>query len=78
MRRSLPPLLVLALFLLHDDSWLWSDRRLVMGLPAGMIYHLAYCLAATAVMALLVLRFWPQHLEVEPEPAEPREPGGSR
>ena len=40
-------LLGVALFyLLHNDLWLWHDPRLVGGLPIGLVYHLAYCLAA--------------------------------
>jgi hypothetical protein len=49
-------LLGIALFyLLHNDLWLWRDPRLVLGLPAGLAYHLAYCLAAAALMGLLLL-----------------------
>ena len=50
-------------FLLHQDFWLWDDERLVLGLPVGMTYHVAYCVAATLVMALLVRYAWPAHLD---------------
>lgn len=59
------------LFLLHNDFWLWDDRRIVLGLPAGMTYHVGFCVAATAVMLLLVNYAWPEHLEVE-DPDEER------
>ena len=42
-------------YLLHNDLWLWNDARLLLGLPVGLAYHLAYCLAAAALMGLLLL-----------------------
>ncbi len=48
-----------ALYLLHNDLWLWSDARLVLGLPAGLLYHVAYCLVTSAVLAMLVGWAWP-------------------
>ena len=46
---------VLLFYLLHNDLWLWNDARLVLGLPVGLVYHLAYCLAAAALMGLLLV-----------------------
>ena len=48
-----------ALYLLHNDLWLWNDRRLVLGLPIGLAYHLGFCVAASAVLTLLVVLAWP-------------------
>ncbi len=48
------------LFLLHQDVWLWNDGRTVLGLPVGLAYHVLYCLAAAAMMALLVKYAWPE------------------
>ena len=63
-----------ALFLLHNDFWFWSDARLVLGLPAGMLYQVVFCLAATAAFWLVVTWAWPEHLEVEaPAPDGPGE-----
>ena len=42
-------------YLLHNDLWLWHDARLVLGLPVGLVYHLAYCLVAAALMGLLLV-----------------------
>ena len=42
-------------YLLHNDLWLWHDARLLLGLPVGLVYHLAYCLAAAALMGLLLV-----------------------
>lgn len=47
------------LFLLRHDVWFWTEPRLVLGLPAGLLYHVVYCLAVAAVMALAVRRAWP-------------------
>ena len=49
-------------YLLHNDLWLWHDPGLVLGLPVGLIYHLAYCLVAAALMGLLLV------LDPPPEP----------
>ena len=54
---------LLALFLLHNDWWLWGDSRLAFGLPVGLGYHLVYCLVVVGVMALLVRHAWPDGLE---------------
>jgi len=48
-----------ALLLLHHDFWFWSEPRLALGLPAGLLYHVIYCLAVAAVMAVAVRRAWP-------------------
>ncbi len=59
------------LYLLHNDLWLWHDGRFVLGLPAGLIYHVAYCLAAAALLAALVRWAWPADLAPDAE-ADPR------
>ncbi len=55
------------LYLLHNDLWLWHDDRLVLGLPAGLTYHVIYCLAAAALMAMLVRWAWPADLAASGE-----------
>lgn len=47
------------LYLLHNDFWLWNDGRLLLGLPVGLVYHLFYCAAVSAVLGLLVIYAWP-------------------
>lgn len=39
------------LFVLHQDFWLRDNATLVAGLPAGLLYHLAYC-------GMVSLVFW--------------------
>ena len=67
--RALLFLGVLALFLLHNDVWLWGRSDRLLGLPVGLAYHVAYCLAVVAMMALLVRYAWPL-----PGPDEPEKP----
>ena len=64
---------VLALYVLHQDFWLWrSARPLLFGfLPVGLAYHALYTIAVAAMMALLVHLAWPDHLEADP-PDVPR------
>jgi hypothetical protein len=54
---------VVALLLLHQDTWLWDDSRLLLGLPVGLTYHVAYCGAAALLLWLLARFAWPRHLE---------------
>ena len=64
-RRALRRVFLLGIglfYLLHNDLWLWNDPRLVLGLPVGLVYHLAFCLGAAALMALLLM------LDPPPEP----------
>jgi len=61
----LTALVLLAFFALHQDIWFWrSARPLVFGvLPVGLAWHAGYTLAVSVVMAILVRRAWPAHLE---------------
>ena len=61
MRLALA-LAVLAFFALHQDFWYWrSARPLLLGfLPPGLWYHIAYTLAASVLMAVLVRWAWPR------------------
>jgi hypothetical protein len=76
VRRLLYAALV-ALYLLHNDLWLWNDRRLWLGLPAGLLYHIGFCLAAALTLTLLVTRAWPPHGE-HGDDGTPRDAGGDR
>ena len=65
MRHSILTALVAALYLLHQDFWLWHTARpVVFGvLPIGLAYHVLYSIVAAGVMWLLVRFAWPSHLE---------------
>ncbi len=58
-------LALFALYLLHNDLWLWNDARLVFGIPVGLVYHIGFSVAASLLMLLLVKFAWPSHLEAE-------------
>ena len=63
-------LLVVAVYLLHQDFWNWKQADpLVFGfLPIGLAYHAGYSILAAIMMAVLVRFAWPKHLEdVQPE-----------
>jgi hypothetical protein len=59
LKRHLPWLAVAALFALHFDFWWWRGAPPLPwagGLPAGFVYHVAYCAAAAGLMLLLSRR----------------------
>jgi hypothetical protein len=64
-KKSSLNLLVLAIFLLHQDCWNWkSIEPLVFGfLPVGLAYHAAYSVFVAIMMALLVKYAWPPELD---------------
>jgi hypothetical protein len=65
MSRWLLVLLVVALYVLHQDFWLWRQARpLAFGfLPVGLFYHVCYSVVVAATMWLLVRVAWPAHLD---------------
>ena len=64
-KKSFLSLLVLAVFLLHQDYWNWKKTEpLLFGfLPVGLAYHAGYAILAVVMMALLVKFAWPTELE---------------
>jgi hypothetical protein len=65
MRHLSLVLLVVALYLLHQDVWLWHAAEPVLFgvLPVGLAYHVVYSIVVAGVMWLLVRFAWPSHLE---------------
>ena len=60
--------LVVALVILHQDFWLWTDERLLLGfLPIGLGYHIGISLAAATTWLLACIFAWPADLEAEAE-----------
>jgi len=69
-------LLVVAVYILHQDFWNWHDKTLVLGfLPKGLAYHAGYSVLAAVMMAILVRFAWPGRLEqsVSDSPESPNE-----
>ena len=60
-------LLVVAVYLLHQDFWNWKKiEPLAFGfLPVGLWYHAAYSVLAMITMAVLVKFAWPKQLDEE-------------
>ena len=56
---------LVVLYLLHNDLFLWNDECLIHGIPSGLAYHLAFCVAATLLMTALTYFAWPEGLEVD-------------
>lgn len=61
--RPLSYLLLLLLYLLHNDLWFWHDDRILFGLPIGLLYHVGFCVAASLTMWLLVSYAWSEAIE---------------
>jgi hypothetical protein len=77
MKRTLLVLATLAVYLLHQNVWLWrSARPLVFGfVPIALFYHVCYAGLASLLMWLLVRYAWPAELERDAQlPPEDRRP----
>ena len=48
---------------LHQISWLWSDDRLIGGLPVNLLYHIVLSVLWSVSMLLVVRRAWPRYLD---------------
>ncbi len=64
-KALLVTVLVLVVYLLHQDFWNWKKTDpLILGfLPIGLAYHAGYSILAAILMAFLVRIAWPKHLE---------------
>lgn len=67
MKRLLLVVMVVVLYVLHQDFWFWRTARpLAFGfLPIGLFYHACFSVASALLMWLLVKQAWPAHLEEE-------------
>ncbi len=63
--------LVIVLIILHQDNWLWDDKRLIFGfMPISLLYQAGISMGAAFVWFLATKFAWPHHLEkVTQEPA---------
>lgn len=56
-------LLALGFVSLHLNYWMWDDARIVLGLPANLLYHVVLSLFLSLVLFILVHRAWPRYLD---------------
>ncbi len=56
-------LLLVILYLLHNDIWFWHSPDIVLGLPVGLLYHVLFCIVSSLVFYLLVKSAWPKFLK---------------
>ena len=65
MKNVLLCLLVISVYLLHQDFWNWQRYEpLTFGfVPIGLAYHAGYSVIAAVMMAVLVRFAWPRDLE---------------
>ena len=61
--RRLVLLALAVLILAHNAWWVWGREGLVGGLPVGLVWEIAYCVMAVAVLAAAVRFAWPQGLD---------------
>ena len=64
--RNLVWILVVLLFILHQDFWWWDDvEPMVFGfMPIGLAYHAGISVASGIVWALAVRYCWPKDVDV--------------
>lgn len=69
MKRILLTLVVVALYISHQDFWNWRKvHPLAFGfIPIGLFYHACFVVASSLVLWMLVTYAWPAHLEAEVE-----------
>ena len=77
MKKLWLTVMIVAVYLLHQDCWNWrAAKPLVFGfLPVGLAYHAGYSILAAIMMAVLVKFAWPKHLESVETKDVGRKPG---
>jgi hypothetical protein len=65
MKKLLLFLLIVAVYVAHQDFWNWSkyDPMLFGFLPPGLAYQAGFSIACAVLMAILVKTAWPKELE---------------
>lgn len=54
-----PLLALLGLGAAFENFWMWSDSRMVLGMPASLAYHVGLCVAASIALLAVVRWGWP-------------------
>ena len=60
--RWIPPLMIV-LVVVYLNYWMWNDARVLLGLPANLLYHVIFSLLLYPVMRFVVDRGWPRYLD---------------
>jgi len=78
MKKFLLFLMIVGVYVLHQDNWNWKSTDVLFGfLPVGLAYHAGYSILAAIMMAVLVKFAWPEHLEQsEPHDSPPDQKKG--
>ena len=65
---------VVALLVLHQDYWQWSDGTLDFGfLPRGMTYHAILSIVAAVFWLVATIVWWPKNLAQSTQSAQETE-----
>jgi hypothetical protein len=75
--KRLVLVLVLLLFVLHQDFWWWDDiDPLAFGfLPIGLTFHVILSLVTSVVLFMAVKHWWPHDVDVAEHDAAGRRAG---
>jgi alpha-D-ribose 1-methylphosphonate 5-triphosphate synthase subunit PhnH len=66
------------LLVLHQDTWLWTDKTLLLGcVPIGLAYHAGFTVLAAITLFAFTRLIWPKHLEEEEHRLPPGDGGGA-
>ena len=72
--RLLTYILIGALFVLHQDFWLWDSHTLVFGfLPGGLAYHALFSILAGLLWAFATKSIWPTRWEAWAEESDEKD-----
>ena len=70
-RQRILYFILVLLYVLHNDLWLWNDPSLLAGLPVGLVYHITFCVAVSLLMQGLVSYAWPSQVSNDPVDEDP-------
>ncbi|MEM9399456.1 MAG: DUF3311 domain-containing protein [Verrucomicrobiota bacterium] len=71
MKKAFVYILILMMFLLHQDFWLWDDKTLIFGfIPVGLFYHTLFSIFSSGLWFLAIYWAWPLREEEDTEDSE--------
>ena len=54
--------IVPAVVVVYLNYWMWDDARIVLGMPANLLYHIVLSLSLAPIMLVVVRRAWSAYL----------------